>query len=233
MVTIVKRVLGAVLALVGLALVVVGSWFATQLGSSGTAEFTVSPDADSPLLIQPDVLNRVDADVVLTATPEDGGSIWMALANPSDATAVVGSARHLEVTGVEVRDWALTTTTRGSGEAPALGEADLWRQQDSADGPVQLTVLQSEAPETVVVTSDGAPLKSLTMTVVDKRWFVEAVVAALVGLFLLALGTILLWPHRRRRPEAAGAAEGETPTTTEDAGDDTTPEDTTTEEVAR
>ena len=42
MVTIVKRVVGAVLSLMGLGLVVVGAWFATQLGSSGTAEFTLN-----------------------------------------------------------------------------------------------------------------------------------------------------------------------------------------------
>ena len=68
MVTIVARVVGALLALAGLALTVVGVWFATQLGTSGTAEFTVRPATGDPLVIRPDVLNRVDADVVVTAT---------------------------------------------------------------------------------------------------------------------------------------------------------------------
>src|SRR5215203_3308915 len=132
MATIVKRVVGVLLALVGLALTVVGAWFATQLGTSGTATFTVRPSTTDPVLIGPDVLNRVDADVVVTATPTAGGSVWMALANPSDAAAVVGGSAHLEVTGVSVRDWALLTSTTGSGSAPELGEADLWRQQDVA-----------------------------------------------------------------------------------------------------
>ena len=43
------------------------------------------PATADPVLIGPDVLNRVDADVVVTATPTAGGSVWMALANPSDA----------------------------------------------------------------------------------------------------------------------------------------------------
>ena len=221
MVTIVKRVVGAVLSLLGLGLVVVGAWFATQLGSSGTAEFTLATDSDVPVLIQPDVLNRVDSDVVVSATTTSGGSVWMALANPSDATAVVGSSRHQEVTGVSVRDWALTTTTRGSGEPPALGEADLWRKQDSAKGPVRLTVLQSEAPETLVIAATGAPLTSVTLTVLDKSWFVEAVVAALIGLFLIAGGVLLLLPHRRSEGAAQSAA-GEP-----DAGDDATGDETT------
>ena len=217
MATIVKRVVGALLALVGLALTVVGVWFATQLGSSGTAQFTVRPATDNPVVIGPDVLNRVDADVTVTATPTEGGSVWMALANPSDAQAVVGGSEHLAVTGVSVRDWALLTTTTGSGTSPALGAADLWRQQDDGQGPVSLTVQQSGAPETLVVATEEGELDSLTMTVVDKSWFVEAVVAALVGLFLLLAGVLLLTSRRNRHrsapvvppapvaPEASGA----------------------------
>ncbi|MFQ6170110.1 hypothetical protein ACK8HX_00765 [Oryzobacter sp. R7] len=200
MLTVVRRVVGALLALAGLALTALGVWFATQLGSSGTAEFTVRPDGAEPVVIRPDVLNRVDADVVVTATPAAGTRAWMALANPSDATAVLGDARHTEVTGVEVQDWLLTTATRGSGPASeGLGTADLWRQQDDAEGPVTLTVQQDEAPETLVATTDGAPLQSLTLTITDKTWFVEAVVAALVGLFVLVVGVLLLWPRRASR----------------------------------
>ncbi len=200
MATIVKRVAGALLALVGLVLTVVGVWFAAQLGTSGTAEFAVRPGTTDPVLIGPDVLNRVDSDVVVTATPAAGASVWVALANPSDATAVLGSARHLAVTGVSVRDWALLTTTTGTGSAPELGAADLWRQQDDAKGPVTLTVEQSGAPETVVVATEGGELASLTLAVADKAWFVEAVIAALVGLFLLVVGVALLSTRRTRHP---------------------------------
>ena len=198
MATLVKRLIGALLALVGLALTVVGAWFATQLGSSGTAEFAVRPASSVPVLIGPDVLNRVDADVVVRAVPADGATAWMALANPSDARAVLGDARHVEVTGVSVRPWALLTRTSGSGEAAELGVADLWRQQDDAEGAVSLTVQQDEAPETLVVATEGGELRSLTLTVVDKTWFVEAVIAALVGLFLLIAGLILLFSRRAR-----------------------------------
>lgn len=200
MLVIVKRLVGALLALVGLALTALGVWFATQLGSSGTAEFTARPDTTDPVLIRPDVLNRLDVDVTVTATTGKGSAVWMALANPSDATAVLGSAQHVRVTGVNVRDWALETAVSGAGEAGELGAADLWRQQDEGTGSATLIVRQSEAPETLVVATDGAPLRSLTFTVVDKTWFVEAVVAALVGLFLLVVGVVLLWPRRHPRP---------------------------------
>jgi hypothetical protein len=205
MLTIVLRVVGALLALAGLALTVAGTWFATQVGSSGTAEFTTRPGTVDPVVIRPDVLNRVDADLVVTATPAAGGSAWMALANPSDATAVLGRGRHLAVTGVSVEDWSLRTSARGSGEVVELGVADLWRVQDEGDGPVSVTVRQENAPETLVVVTDGAPLRSLTVSVTDKKWFVEAVIAALVGLFLLLAGVTMLFS--RRRPTASGRRE--------------------------
>ena len=65
-------------------------------------------------------------------------------------------------------------------------------------GPVTLTVRQENAPETLVIAPEGAPLRSLTVTITEKTWFVEAVVAALVGLFLLLAGVSLLWSRRRR-----------------------------------
>ncbi len=235
MVTIVKRVVGALLALAGLALTVVGVWFATQLGSSGTAELTARPATTDPVVLPPDLLNRLDTDVTVTASTTGGtGRVWMALANPSDAEAVLGSTRRVEATGVSVRDWTLTTATRGSGVAGDLAAADLWRQQDEGAGSATLTVRQSEAPETLVVRADGAPLASVTYTVVDKTWFVEAVVAALVGLFLLVVGVLLLWP--RRHPRAADVAVPAEPTspdvegsprTTADPSDAPDPEEVT------
>ena len=211
MVSIIVRFVGGVLALAGLALTVVGVWFAVALGGDGTAVFTARPDTGDAVVLPPDVLNRVDADVTVTATPSAGATLWMARANPSDADAVLGETPRVEATGVEVRDWVLTTTTSGSGEAARLGVADLWRQQDQADGPVSLTVEQADAPETVVVSAGDGRVETLTLTVADKRWFVQSVVAALVGLFLLAAGVLMAWPRRRRRTPSAPAVRSSAP----------------------
>jgi hypothetical protein len=62
-------------------------------------------------------------------------------------------------------------------------------------------VQQDEAPESLVLATDGGELESLTLTVTDKTWFVEAVVAALVGLFLFFAGVVLLFSRRSRSSE--------------------------------
>ena len=46
--------------------------------------------------------------------------------------------------------------------------------------------------------AEGGPIGSLTLTVVDKSWFVEAVIAALIGLFLLVVGVVLVTSRRAR-----------------------------------
>lgn len=215
MVTIATRLGGALLALLGLALTVVGVWFATRLGGSGTAEFTLRPQGTAPVVIGPDVLNRVDAPVHVTATPASGGTAWVALANPSDARAVLADGPRTEVTGVSVSDWSLTTSARGSGAAADLQAAELWRNEDSTTGPVSMTVEQRDAPESVVVSGTGRALQGVTLTVTNKAWFVESVVAALVGLFLVVAGVLLLWPRHRRAAHPVTPAEP-TPATAPD-----------------
>ena len=249
MVPLVTRVLGAVLALVGLALTVVGVWFATQLGGAGTATFTATPSGSGPVVLGPDVLNRVDADVVVTASSSGGGRTWMALANPSDATAVLGGSSRTEVTGVSVRDWRLLTAQRGTGAPAPLATAELWRNEDDAQGRVSMTVEQADAPETVVVVAESGTVDRVTLTVSDKTWFVEAVVAALVGVFLVVVGLVLLWPRRRRAVATPPTDAGdEAPSPAEDvaapepaegvaapepAEDTTTPEPTTEQTPAK
>ena len=75
---------------------------------------------------------------------------------------------------------------------------------------------------------------------VHKTWFVEAVVAALVGLFLLVVGVVLLWPRRHPRtadvavpdvPDAPGQRHAGAPGATADPSDAPDPRDP--EEVTR
>ncbi len=207
MVRVITRLVGVLLALAGLALAAVGVWFAAQLGGTGTATFTSSPGTARPVVLPPEVLNRVDADVTVTATPGEGGRVWMALANPSDATAVLGDARHVVATGVDVRDWVLLTGEEGSAQAADVAAAELWRDQDDSDEPLSMTVEQADAPESVVIVADEGTVATVTMTISDKTWFVEAVVAALVGLFLVVVGLVLAWPRRRAQSAAPAGAD--------------------------
>ena len=82
----IQRVAGALLALVGLVAAVVGAWFLAHLGTSGTATFTAEP-GQRVVVLEPDVLNRVDAPVTIEAVTEDGAPVSVRAGRPSFSTA--------------------------------------------------------------------------------------------------------------------------------------------------
>ena len=205
-----SKVVGVLLALLGLVLTGAGSWFAAHLGGSGTATFTAHPGTGTPFVVGPSVLNRVDGPVRLTATPAKGAKAWIAVAAPTDATAVIGDAAHTSATGVDVRDWTVLTTTSGSApKAPAVSTSDVWTRQETGPAAVSMAISQADAPQTVVVFTDNGDLATVTVSWVHRAWFVQAVVTALVGLALLAGGALLLWP-RPVRDEGTTSSSGTT-----------------------
>lgn len=193
--TIAKRVAAVLLAVIGVVIGVGGVWFVSQLGSTGTATFTVSPKGTTALVLSPSILNRVDTPVKVSARATSGGTVWIGAARPSDALSALGEGRHREVTGLEVSGWALTTKPRGSADLPQFGRADVWHAQESGKGTQSLTIAPKDAPETVVVTAEQGTIATVTLTFTNKAWFVQSVIAALVGLFLILAG-VLLWRLR-------------------------------------
>ncbi len=193
------KVVGVLLALLGLVLTGAGSWFAAHLGGSGTATFTAHPGAASPFVVGPSVLNRVDGPVRVTATAARGATAWIGLAPPTDAAAVLGGAAHSTATGVDVTSWTVRTRTTGSGAGVSGAAAsDVWVRRATGPAAVSLSVSQADAPQTVVVFADHGDLATVTVAWVQRAWFVQAVVTALVGLALLAGGALLLWPRSPR-----------------------------------
>jgi hypothetical protein len=184
----VKRVLGAVLALLGLGVAVVGVWLTLHLGTVGRAAFTMRPAEDGPVVLGPEVVNRVDLPVTVTARAAGGATVWIGIAAPTDARSALGSGGQTVVRGVSFRDWGLLSRRTGSGAARELVHTDLWRVQSSGKGAASVTLSQANAPETVVVTVDGGPVRSVAMSVAKRTWFVQSLLAALSGLLLAIAG---------------------------------------------
>ena len=204
-----KRALMAALTVIGLVLLVVGLWFTFHLGSSGSATFRATPGQGGVVVLEPSVLNRVNQSATVTATTGKDTKLWIGLASPSDARALVGAAERTEVTGVHLRSWTLETSRQGAGPAPDLATADVWHRTNHGTGTVQMSVDQADAPESVVIAAaDGTPvdLQGLTLTVANTTWFFQALLTALVGLLAVIAGAVGLrqdWIRRHRRPEPA------------------------------
>ena len=84
-----RRIAVAVAAVLGLALAVFGAWFAFVLGPKGTASFEATSNA--PLVIGPNVLNRVNAPVTVSADAASG-PVFLGAAVPQDVDQLVGQA---------------------------------------------------------------------------------------------------------------------------------------------
>lgn len=201
MTTILRRLLGVVLILTGLAALVVGGWFARALGPDGTAGFTTRPPADLPLVIGPDTNARTDIPLTITATSGSDVPITVSIAPPSDARAFLGDTRYARVTGIEIRDWAVTTSTTGTGEPMRPTTADLWRSQTTTDGSAEIVADLENAPETMIITtSDGSALTGLEMTWANPAWFYQALSLVFAGLLAMLVGLALVL---RRSPEGS------------------------------
>lgn len=198
--TLILRIAGGLLALLGLVAVVIGGWFLAALGTSGVATFTAEP-GERVVVLDPDVLNRVDAPVEVTAT--SSGTVWSGIARPSDAEALLGDGARAEVTGVDVSGWALTTTSVGEGAPVDAGSLDIWRSSTSEPDSVTTTIDQEQAPQTLVVTAPaGEEIERVELEVAEDRWGTTALVLLVGGVVVLLLGIILLLRSRstgRRR----------------------------------
>lgn len=188
--TLIQRVIGATLALLGLAAAIIGGWFLAGLGTSGTATFTADP-GQRVVVLEPDVLNRVDHPVEVTAAGT--GSLWAGTTRPSDAEAVLGDGARAEITGVDIGDWALTSKSVGKGDPVEPDTLDIWRDSTGADERVSVTIDQAQAPQTLVISApQGEEIDRVEMAVSNDGWGTSALVLLIAGLLVCVVGLVLL-----------------------------------------
>jgi hypothetical protein len=201
-----KRLLSLVLVLAGIAAAIVGGWFTSRVGTTGTATFTLRPTSAAPVILEPTLLNRLTAEAVVRITPAPGHEVWVGTGGLADTRAAVGSAELVHAEGVDVRGGRILTSTTGSGAAGAVTSADLWRRVErSSTSPVTWTIAQSQSPDSLLVVSDR-PVSEISVSWTRKSWFFQALVLALLGVIAVGGGLLLLRSTFRggaRAPEQA------------------------------
>ena len=202
-----RRLVVALLALLGLALTILGAWFAVTLGPKGTVTFTAT--GNQATLVGPATLNRVSAPVTVTAHAASG-PVFLGAATPDDATDAVGQAAHEFVVSSAFPARTLQLEQLGTGTLEDPSAYHVWR----TTGTDTLTLSQDQAPQAVLVyPTKGGPV-DVSVSYARTAWFLEALGALVVGLIALAFAGGWLWQHRHadddtdppgeRRPDPVG-----------------------------
>lgn len=202
-----RRVLGAVMAVLGIALAALGVWTALKLGPSGELHLSATAKATGAMVVEPKVLNSLDIPVRVTATRGDGGAVWLAAAPSADVRAVLAKSAVSTVSDVDYPAGTLDLRASPGRDLPDISKADVWRLTAEGSGSTDLVIDQGSGPETAVVTSgDATALTNVTMTLtwVERSWFFEALAVAVFGAIVAAFALIDLsrGRHAARRTGA-------------------------------
>lgn len=189
-----RRVAVALAALVGLALTILGAWFAIILGPKGTAAFSAT-STQPAVLLGPNIVNRVAVPAVVTAQAASG-PVFLGAAVPQDAADAVGQARHEAAIAAEFP--ARSLKLEGFEGAPLENPSAFHVWRSSGEGT--LTISQDDAPQSVLVyATNGGPV-DVTVTYARSTWFLQSLVALVMGLIVLAFAGGWLWHEFRTAP---------------------------------
>lgn len=156
-----------------------------------------------------EALHYVGPTLHLTVARDDGGEVFVGVANEVDAQSYLDVHEHLLVERVKL-PWTVTSDESGSGLEPVAPPADQpwWIAQVSGDGAQELVWQIPNGRYTIVaLDADGEPGVDLDVTLgLELRGaFWTALATTLVGLALVLLGVWLLLRGRARRRSAVRA----------------------------
>ncbi len=101
----------------------------------------------------------------------------------------------------------LTIEQLGSGDLQDPSASHVWR----ATGDGSVTVTQDQAPQSVLVYPAQGGDVDVNVTVARNTWFLQSLVALVVGLIVMAFAGGWLWQQWRGEPAEATAAKDPLP----------------------
>ena len=196
-----KRWAAVLAALLGLALTVVGAWFAAVVGPSGTVSFSAT--SSDPVLVPASVLNRVAEPVTVHVDGSGSQPVWMGVGADADAAEVVGSATHQLAVGAAFPESQLQLEGSGTGLLADPRGLDVWAATFGSDKSATTVLEQNAAPQAVLVVPPTGEAASVTVSFSRRAWFYQSLTLLVVGLVVLSFAAGVLIAHRRRAEQEA------------------------------
>ena len=244
--SVLRKLLGTLLILLGLASAGLGVASATVWRDPDTVVATAVPQGDGTLVVtDPGVLDLVSADVTVRATAPGETPVVLAIGRDVDVDGWIGIDHSTRVTGLDP-DWETLTTKAVVPEIPEPAEGqeapvpgtganpwgnDMWVAEATGHGSATLRWDDRPGRWSLLVASVGEDVTAPTLELtwpreVTTEWLWRGVAAG--GVLLLA-GLAVLLIRRRRRPDDDAAPgvdpqgpegdEADAPTTADGAED--------------
>lgn len=198
----VRRLLVALLALLGIAALAVGVGLRTVWLPEDQVRAVFSTDSGAPLLVTaPGVLEARPGPVTVEASAEGGSPVLLVVGRERDVEGWVGEAAHTTVTGFSAEEVLTGETTEGEAEVPDPTGSDLWVQRETGEGTATLEYESADGSYVLLAATDGAnpAPQELAMTwprEVTTPWSLPLI---LVGVLLVGAAVLLLALRGSRR----------------------------------
>jgi len=199
----VRRLLVALLALLGIAALAGGIGLRTVWLPDDEVRATFTTDEGAPVLVTaPGVLETRPGPVTVEATTPDDAPVLLAIGREGDVEAWVGEAAHTTVTQFTTEQTLTGETVEGEAEVPNPAGSDLWVQVEDGEGTATLEYAATGGSYVLLAASDGvAPApQELTLTwphEVTTPWSLPLIVLGALLVVGAAALTVVLWRGSR------------------------------------
>ena len=199
-----RRLLVALLALVGLAALGVGIGLRTVWLPSDQVSATASlPQPGAVVTTAPGLLEARPGPVTVSARAKGGGPVLLAVGREGDVKAFVQGATGRTLTGFDAdNEQRLTSAALPAGQGtasplPNPASSDLWVQREAGTGSACLVYEQPDGRWLLVAAGDGSSPAPDTVTLtwprqVSTPWSLPLIVAGLVLLIVAAVEFVVL-----------------------------------------
>ncbi|MGC5615314.1 hypothetical protein [Georgenia sp. Z1491] len=210
----IRRILAALLAVLGVTAIVLAILSATSWRDEDELTASLAERPGTPILLtDPGVLEMGADEVTVTLTADPGEEIWYTFVPTSRVTEWVGDAERTSVTGLESRTELASAVAGTESTVPHPSGSDLFRDADVGTGEVTLDRAGEPGGQTLFAVVDGtADAPSLTLSwpqEVETPYLVPGLVAG--GVLLLVALALLLWPSRRPGRDGGRGAGADAP----------------------
>lgn len=152
-----RRIVSAVVAFLGLVVIVLAVCSATVWRPSATATASLAQEPDQPyVLVEPGVLRLLGSDVTVSATAE-GHNVLIAVANSADARAWLADDPYVSVTGLS--DWNVLSSESVTERCPAEDTTTAATATPSPETTATPTPTAEASAEATASAASCTPLK--------------------------------------------------------------------------